>query len=51
VQVAVWDSAAGKAGFTKRYKSTAYCVIWAADESALISGHDDGQVRSTPISS
>jgi WD40 repeat protein len=49
--VAVWDVAAGKAIFTKRYKSPAYCVIWSADEATLISGHDDGQVRSTAVTS
>jgi WD40 repeat protein len=49
--VAVWDVAAGKALLTKRYKSPAYCVIWTADESALVSGHDDGHVRTTPVAS
>ena len=49
--VAVWEIPAGKAIFTKRYKSPAYCVIFSADESALVSGHDDGHVRTTPWSS
>ena len=46
--VAVWDLAAGKAAFTKRYKSPAYCVAFVADDGTLVSGHDDGQVRTTP---
>ena len=49
--VAVWDIAGGKAVFTKRYKSPAYCVIWSADESTLVSGHDDGHVRTTAVTS
>jgi WD40 repeat protein len=49
--VAVWDIAGGKAVFTKRYKSPAYCVIWATEDSTLLSGHDDGHVRTTVLSS
>lgn len=47
--VAVWDLAAGKTVSSKRYKSPAYCVAFTADESVVISGHDDGQVRLTPV--
>jgi WD40 repeat protein len=49
--VAVWDISAGKAVFTKRYKSPAYCVIWVADDATLVTGHDDGHVRTTAVAS
>ena len=47
--VAVWDVAEGKTVFGARHKSPAYCVAFSADGASLVSGHDDGRIRVTPI--
>jgi WD40 repeat protein len=45
----VWVWEQSKAAFTYKHKSPAYCVRFAPDGRALVSGHDDGAVRVTPV--
>ena len=43
----LWDEA--KPAFTAKDRSPAYCVGFTPDGQALVSGHDDGRVRITPL--
>jgi WD40 repeat protein len=45
----VWLWEQSKPTFTHKGKSPAYCVRFTPDGKALVSGHDDGVVRVTPL--
>jgi WD40 repeat protein len=47
--VTLWELPAGKPVLTRKLKFGAYCVAFAPDGKALVTGHDDHVCYITPL--